>query len=69
MVTFKLRHEQRGDHVHVDMFVGNRDRSPNLALAGRLVLLEDEWRVLVSGFALLGELEEAKVEVEGGSGT
>jgi len=42
--TIKLRYEQRGAHMHVDVFMGPKDRT--LALSGHLVMDLDQLRLL-----------------------
>jgi hypothetical protein len=44
-LTVRLKPEARGAHVHVDVFVG--PGGEHLALSGRLVFTEAEWKVLL----------------------
>ena len=46
----KLRHTLRGAHVHIDVFVG--DHLGSLALAGKLVMAEDEFQTLERGLEM-----------------
>lgn len=51
-VRFRLYVDQEDTHVHVRMFVGRARPGATLALAGRLVLSPDEFRTLLTVFAI-----------------